>query len=304
MSIRTLFVVAFALVFGGSAAMGVNSLVNTNRGAGSTIETVPVVVAAVDIPRGGTISVELIKIRQFPKELVPNGILTKQEDALDRAVFSPLVKDEPVLDGKLSPKGSGRGMAALVPAGMRAFTIQTTNIASGVAGFVMPGNRVDVLLTMNGAGVRDHTGGAITTTLLQNLEILAVDQRIDAPVDNKVDPNQLRSVTLLVTPEQAKKLDLGQNKGTLHLSLRNPDDHRRAEGRPATLAGLEGYQEAPWDVRAKGVIDSLGKVLALRPPVEARPAPAESAQPTEIADPAPAPRAIRIYRGTQWSLAN
>lgn len=301
---QTLLAGVLALVFGGSAAFGVNAYLKMRGPAESKAESVAVVVSTMDLPRGGTITSDLITTREYPKGMAPEGSLAKVEDVLDRAVAIPMIKGEPVLDGKLSPKGSGRGMAALVPAGMRAFTIQTTNIASGVAGFVMPGNRVDVLLTMNGAGVRDHTGGAITTTLLQNLEILAVDQRIDAPVDNKVDPNQLRSVTLLVTPEQAKKLDLGQNKGTLHLSLRNPDDHRRAEGRPATLAGLEGYQEAPWDVRAKGVIDSLGKVLALRPPVEARPAPAESAQPTEIAEPAPAPRALRIYRGTQWSLAN
>src|SRR5437879_8830127 len=122
---------------------------------------------------------------------------------------------------------------------MRAFTIPTTNVASGVAGFVMPGNRVDVLLTMNGVGTREQTGGGVTTTLLQNIEILAVDQRIDAPVDNKVDPAQLRSVTLLVTPEEAARLDLGQNRGSLHLSLRNPEDTRHAQARPATLTALE-----------------------------------------------------------------
>lgn len=305
MSTRTALVVAFALVFGGSAAMGVNSLVNSNRTAGQQVETVPVVVAATDIPRGGTITGELVKVLQFPKKLAPPGTLAKQDDAVDRAVLSPLVKDEPVLDGKLAPKGSGRGMAALVPSGMRAFTIQTTNVASGVAGFVMPGNRVDVLLTMNAVGAKDRTGGGITSTLLQNVEILAVDQKIDAPVDNRVDPNQLRSVTLLVTPEQAAKLDLGQNKGTLHLTLRNPEDKRHADARPATLSGLEGYQENAWDERAKGVLEALGKALAQgpRPPVQVQPVPAPPA-PEPAPEPAPAARTIRIYRGTQWSLAN
>ena len=75
--------------------------------------------------------------------------MTKLEDALDRAVAIPMVMDEPVLDAKLSPKGSGRGLAALVPKGMPAVTIQTPSVASGVAGFILPGNRVDVLLTMN-----------------------------------------------------------------------------------------------------------------------------------------------------------
>ena len=78
---------------------------------------VPVVVAAVDIPRGGTITADLLKTRDFPKDLVPPGAITKAEDAVDRAVFIPLVKDEPVLEGKLAPKGSGRGLAALGPQG-------------------------------------------------------------------------------------------------------------------------------------------------------------------------------------------
>jgi len=110
-----------------------------------------------------------------------------------------------------------------------------------VAGFILPGNKVDVLLTLTMEGKR----GSMTTTLLQNLEILAVDQRIDAPVDNRVDPNQLRSVTLLVTPDQAAKLGLGQNKGALHLSLRNHGDDQLAITSPARLAELEGYREEP-----------------------------------------------------------
>jgi pilus assembly protein CpaB len=295
-SVRTVLVVAFALVFGGSAAVGVNSLVNGNRPDAKKMETIPVVVAAIDIPRGGTITSDLIKLREYPKDLAPQGVITKREDAIDRAVFTPLVKDEPVFEGKLAPKGSGRGMAALVPPGMRAFTIQTTNVASGVGGFVLPGNKVDVLLTMNGGS---KAGGGITTTLLQNVEILAVDQRIDAPADNRVDPNNLRSVTLLVTPDQAAKLDLGQNKGTLHLALRNAEDSSPADARPTTLAGLEGYQELPWDERAKGVLSALGKALtptktqAEAAPV-APPAPAPPPAPVALR---PQPRVIRIYRG-------
>src|SRR3954451_18929531 len=120
--------------------------------------------------------------------MVPVGALTKTEEAVERAVSIPLVKDETLQAAKLSPKGAGRGLAALVPTGMRAFTIQTPNVASGVAGFILPGNRVDVLLTMT-AGDGDESGGGSTTTLLQRVEILAVDQRIDAPADNKVDAN-------------------------------------------------------------------------------------------------------------------
>ena len=146
---------------------------------------------------------------------------------VDRAVFIPLVKDEPVLDGKLAPKGAGRGMAALVPTGCGPSPSRRPAWPPGVAGFVLPGNKVDVLLTIDRTAER-RDGGRHHHALLQNVEILAVDQRIDAPADNRVDPNQLRSVTLLVTPDQAAKLGLAQNKGSLQLSLRNIRDNQLA----------------------------------------------------------------------------
>jgi pilus assembly protein CpaB len=258
MSVRTVLIVGLALAFGVSAAV----LVNATLSAGpSKMETAHVLVASLDIPRGGVITPAQVTTVEFPRHLTPPGALTNKEDVLDRSAISAIVKGEPLLDGKLAPKGAGRGLAALVPPGMRAFTITTPNIASGVAGFVMPGNKVDVLLTMT-SDTNDGTGGGSTTTLLQNVEIMAVDQRIDAPADNKMDANQLRSVTLLVTPDQAAKLDLGQNRGTLHLSLRNVEDKFSANTRPATLNGLRFLQEKPWDERAKAVIEAMGKALA------------------------------------------
>jgi pilus assembly protein CpaB len=260
MSVRTIMIVALALVIGLSAAAGVNMVIN-NRSGAAVVETVPVVTAAVAIPRGGSITAQQLKLADYPRRMVPTGALTKLEDAVDRGVYIPMVPGEPVLEAKLAPKGAGRGLAALVPTGMRAFTIQTPNVASGVAGFILPGNHVDVLLTMTG-GNDDGSGGGSTTTLLQKVEILAVDQKIDAPADNKMDSNQLRSVTLLVTPGQAARLDLGQNKGTLHLSLRNMEDNLAALTAPATMNELRFHQEKPWDERAKGVLAALAKALA------------------------------------------
>jgi pilus assembly protein CpaB len=227
-----------SLMFGGSAAVGVNKYV-TNRSAPlfPQPDAVPVVVAVADIPRGASITPDLVKVREYPRDILPSGAIGKLADALDRAVFVPLIKNEPVLDGKLAPKGARRGMAALVPSGMRAFTVHTPSVSSGVGGFILPGNKVDVLLTMEGK--RD----SVTTTLVQNLEILAVDQRIDAPADNRVDPNQLRSVTLLVTPDQAARLGLAQNKGALHLALRNHRDDQLAQTTPARLSELDDVRE-------------------------------------------------------------
>src|SRR5262245_34722284 len=147
MSIRTFLVVTLALVFGLSAAMAVNRMINMRASAGP-VQTVPVVTAVVGIARGEAIAADQVTTSQFPSSLVPRGALSKVEDAINRGVFIPLVPGEPVLEAKLAPRGAGRGLAALVPSGMRAFTITTPNVASGVAGFVLPGNRVDVLLTL------------------------------------------------------------------------------------------------------------------------------------------------------------
>ncbi len=151
-------------------------------------------------------------------------------------------------------------------------------MAQGVAGFILPGNRVDVLLSMGEIGGSNETGGGSTTTLLQNVEILAVDQRMYAPSDNKVDTKDLRTVTLLVTPQQANFLDLAQNKGVLHLALRNLEDDKNSQTRPATLTDLKFHQEKPWDERARGVLDALGKAFAQRP-LPPPPAPKAPEQP-------------------------
>jgi pilus assembly protein CpaB len=127
-------------------------------------------------------------------------------------------------------------MAPGIPKGMRAHTIQTPNVATNVAGFVLPGNRVDVQLVFTGNEGPGNMPASLV--LLQDVEILAVDQRVDAATDSKFDPNQLRSVTLLVTPDQSLKLTLAQNKGTLQLSLRNPEDKALVSAQMAQLKDL------------------------------------------------------------------
>jgi pilus assembly protein CpaB len=266
-----------ALVFGVSAAIGVNLL--TRKPEPEVPDTVTVVVASSNIPRFTTLTENQLETREVPRSLAPSGTISRVEDAVERATLAHLVTDELVLDSKLTAKGEGRGMAQAIRKGMRAFTISTTTLASGVAGFILPGSTVDVLLTVtNSNAANDPTGGGQTITLLQDVEILAVDQLIKAPKENRVDPKELRSVTLLVTPAQATKLDLGQNKGILHLTLRNPDDHSPASTKPATLAEL-------------GLLGELPKRDAKEPQ-----APKDDVVPAP--PPAPVPLQIRVMRGS------
>ena len=242
MSIRTIIVILLAIVCGATAAVGVSQYKGQPFQLSREVPTdmVPILVAKLDIAHGNVIGAEQLEIKQCQKDDVPEGVLTSLEEAVDRTATVKLFGGDPVLKQKLAAKDAGRGMAAIIPTGMRAFTIATSHVSAG-GGFVLPGNHVDVLLTTT-SSQNDGTGGAATTTLLQNVEILAVAQVTDAPDTNMMDPKATRDVTLLVSPNQAAKLDLGMNKGELHLSLRNSTDSMEADTRPATLADLRFSQ--------------------------------------------------------------
>jgi pilus assembly protein CpaB len=251
--IRSVLVLTLALAFGGSAAVGINAFLKQSRAAAAPpVDTVPVVVTAEDVPRFAPLSADLLAIRDFPKELVPPGSIRTLEEAADRVTLVSLGKGEPVVNERISAKGAGRGMGAVIPKGMRAFTINTPNVAANVTGFILPGSKVDVLLTVKTNNPGDGTGGTITSTILQNMEILAVDQHVEATSSGKVDSKDLRSVTLLVTPQQAAKLDLGQNAGVIHLTLRNPEDKAEASIQASTLSELNVGRlvQAPAPIKA------------------------------------------------------
>jgi pilus assembly protein CpaB len=238
MNARSLVVGVLAVVCGLSAMVLVQAL--RKPPSGPVIEKVSVVFAAADVKPGETMQEAMLETREIPKAEAPEDAILKIADAIERAAMTQIDKGDLLREKKLAEKGAGRGMAALIKNGMRAFTIQTPSFSSSLAGFLLPGNKVDVLLTVNSAGSSDEdSGGPSTTTLLQNVEILAVHTTVNAPTSNKIDPDQARSVTLLVTPDDASLLDLGQNKGTLHLSLRNLKDIGTVKPKPITLADLQ-----------------------------------------------------------------
>lgn len=241
MSMRAILTLFCATVFGASAAVGVSTL--SDRTVVKTVdpETTSVVVATSDIPRGVQVTPEMLALKEWPTAMVPANALTSLEDSLERSSLVPILAGEPISSVKLAEKGARGGLASLVPSGMRAYTIHTARFAANVAGFILPGDHVDVLFTLRG-NQNDGTGGASTTTLLQNIEVLAVHELLDAPKENKIDPSKMQSVTLKVTPDQAAELDLGQSQGQLTLSLRNPQDKVDANTAIATLNGLRFQQ--------------------------------------------------------------
>ncbi|MFM7058308.1 MAG: Flp pilus assembly protein CpaB [Planctomycetota bacterium] len=239
---QTLLLSGLALLAGIAAAIGVHRLARQWEPQPAE-PTVAVVTMAADVARGDRIPDRDLTVSRWPKSRVPADALLDRESAIGRVAVVPLIAGQPVFQSFLAPVNAVPGLASLVPEGMRAFTIRTPTIASGVAGFVLPGNRVDVLLTVG--AVQFHSPGTTTVTLLQSVEILAVDQSMDAEEVPPSRTTQLKSVTLLVTPEQASKLSLAQNGGTLELALRNPADRQPAETAPITVADLRLRGELP-----------------------------------------------------------
>lgn len=228
---QTLIIVALALTFGGIAAVGVLLFSNNHPSQGSGRATM--VLAAADVPRGETLTAASLVVKECAADAVLSGVITKIEDALDRSTLTPLYKGEPILEAKLAAKGAGRGLASLIKKGMRAVTIPTPTVGAGVAGFIVPGSRVDIHWISNEPRSRDdHSAGHNAPPLLENVEVLAVDDKIDVPAANRTEGAQMKSVTVQVDPVEAGKLTPALSKGTIHLSLRNPGDEGRAPPRP------------------------------------------------------------------------
>ena len=285
MSVRTMLIMVSALMCAGVAAVGVNQVLS---GSGHTGSTKEVMVAKLEIPRGTTLTKDMLETRSLPRSMAPEGAICLPDDAIGRTVLNHLVKGELLLDLKLAPKGTKGGIAGMIPPGMRAIAIQIPNVATGVGGFVLPGNKVDVLITMNDESRGDTQLGSSTLTLLENVEILAVDQRIDAPAENKVDAKEMRSVTLLVNPDQAARLNLAMNRGTLHLSLRNPTDQKTAEPKAAVMS----------DIRPTEDFDPLTR----RGPDGRRLAAKKKAEPAPAAPVRTITPGVRVIRHTQESV--
>jgi pilus assembly protein CpaB len=241
-----------------------------------------IVVAARPLSVGVTVKPADIKLSKIPSAAFPKGAFGKAEEVIDRPVISNVLMDEPILDGRLAVRGSGLGLAPIIPVGMRAVTVRVNDV-SGISGFVLPGMRVDILVT----GRPPSSDGTITATALQNMLVLSAGTAIQA--DARGQAIQAGTVTLLATPEQAETLTLANNEGRIQLVLRNGSDQtiEKPPGREISeLYGLHVHKKpvetaaAPARPRTRVV----NVVTAAPPP------------------PPPPPDQIIVIRGTQKSV--
>jgi len=240
MSRRILIIVSCALVLSICASYLVYRAVGARVTAGKSPPTVELVVAARELAVGTLIQDADLKTAAWLGPL-PKGATVKRDGFLNRGVVSPIYEGEPVTENRLSPKGSGGGLAATIPPGMRACAVKVNDVV-GVAGFVVPGMRVDVLITGRPPG-GNPLDGAKVRTLLQNIQVLSAGTNFKKDQEGK--PEQAQVVNLLVTPSQAEILSLASNETHIQLVLRNPADTEIAKPPGTIMSDLFGGERTP-----------------------------------------------------------
>jgi pilus assembly protein CpaB len=241
--LMTILLCAFFIAAG--ASFVVYRLVRKQLGDGAS-RRVSVIVAARDLEIGTLIKAADLKTGSVAGE-APAGAILKPEAAVGRGVISPVYLGEPLNEKRLALAGSGGGLAATIPPGMRACAVKVNEVV-GVAGFVVPGMRVDVLISGSPAGT-DTSGGSKVKTLLQNIEVLSAGANFQRDAEGK--PVNVPVVNLLVTPEQAEILSLASNNQThIQLVLRNPMDRQEVKPPGVEMANLFGAPAPKPPVRA------------------------------------------------------
>jgi pilus assembly protein CpaB len=246
-----------ALVIGLVAARYVYvQLRNARLAAATSAPAGRIVVAARRLQLGERLAGSDLREIPWPDVAKPAGAFARIGDCLDRAVITQVVENEPILEEKLAPKDAGGGLSVAIPEGMRAISMRVDDVVS-VAGFVVPGSMIDVLVTgptMN--------GDSVTRTALQDLRVLAVGQKSEQDREGK--PQTYTVVTLLVTPEEAEKLTMASTEGKIHLALRNTIDNKEANPPPVNRASL--FAGAPPPPVAAPKIRRAGPAPAPKPP--------------------------------------
>jgi pilus assembly protein CpaB len=229
---RALTMMAIAILFGLTAVLfAARWLLNQPGSAAGRIA-----VAAGDISLGQRLTPDMFKLAEWPAHSVPKGAFTDPLKLDGRVLKSNLLMGEPISEAKLAPSGTLGGLSALITEGKRAITVRVNDVI-GVAGFALPGNYVDIIVSTqkeaaSGSSVRDQN---ISKIVLERILVLAVAQEVNR---DETKPKVVNAVTLEVTPEQAEKLDLARSVGTLSLALRNQIDPQSASTEGATKLTL------------------------------------------------------------------
>jgi pilus assembly protein CpaB len=219
---RTFIVLAVAVITAGIAAFGVYSMVQRVPVREVEVGSVPVVVAAKAVPVGARLTADDLRVSRWPARNPVPGAFSDPQQAVDRGVIETLAENEPVTVYKVAGPESGSGLPPVIPEGMRAMSIRVNEVV-GVAGFVMPGTRVDVLISVDNPG-EGHGREPMARTVVSNVLVLTAGTRYDQQEGRNGEPQRSAVVTLALLPEDGERIALAQTQGSLSLALRNPAD--------------------------------------------------------------------------------
>ena len=255
---RIFAVLALAVTAGGGLAYATYNYMQSAPVRTVTTPTQPVVVAAADLQLATEIKADDLRIVQWPKGQAPEGAFASPSELIGRGVISPIVRNEPILPGKLAAKGAGSGLPPVIPPGMRAVSVRVNEVI-GVAGYVLPGTHVDVLAT---ASPTQQMQDTTTKVVLTNIPVLTAGTRLE---QDKKDgkPMAVNVVTLLVTPEQSERLALASTEGKVQLALRNPLDQGAPDTTGVKTSALMGTP--PVQTPTRSVLVASARPRAPRP---------------------------------------
>jgi pilus assembly protein CpaB len=234
---RLLFIGAVALMLGALASFVVYRNLQA-RSAADNRPGVEAVVATNDLQVGQKIEDRDVRLVRFPEGTLPPNYIRSMSQVVGRGVVLPISKGEFILPGKLAGENAGFGLPSLIPPGMRAVSVRVNEVVS-VAGFVVPGTRVDVLLT----GTPQGGGEPRTTTVLENVAVIATGQKLERNAGG--EPQMTPVITLLVSPDDAQKLTLATTQGRIQLALRNPLDTKQQDISATNSGALYGVAPTP-----------------------------------------------------------
>lgn len=287
MNRRFISVLAFAFAVAAIATLLFYRLiVGRLSSAPKPVATTKVLVASRNLTVGVLVKELDLREQDWPGAPPQNAIL-KKEDILGRGVVAPIFEGEPIIESRLAAKGAGAGLAATIPPGMRAVAVRVNEVV-GVAGFVVPGMRVDILIAGSPPNAPRNLG-TLSRTLLQNIEVLSAGQNIQKDAEGK--PISVPVVNLLVTPEQAEILSLASNETRIQLVLRNPLDTQTAKTPGTAVANLFTGQKLALPAAA-----GEARPVVRRAPVAPKPEVVEKKPPPPIT--------VEILHGAKKSQAS
>ncbi len=255
---RTLIVMGVAVATAGLASLGMYRVIQRIPVREVEVASMHVVVAAQALPVGTRLDRKHLRVVAWPARNPVSGAFTDPEKLVDRGVIATIAENEPITETKVASAEAGAGLPPIIPSGMRAISVRVNEVI-GVAGFVVPGTRVDVLVTVrNGDKTSDEP---MTRTVVSHVQVLTAGTKFDQENAKNGKPIPTSVVTLMVLPEDAERIALASNEGKITLALRNPLDVIQTDTRGIRLASLmRGSGPEP-------VIDPVrNRVVARKPP--------------------------------------